>query len=209
MSNSNKHNFNFARKTKSKPKNAPEIRRTKRNQVRKMHMGGPAGNMEYHEHQCSDWNGEAWFIGMNTNINLCNMAGYDASLYNPYPNPVAGCSSPPCCQYNEATLTCESVFSSGVMPGDATSDGQVNVMDVVRIVGHITGDVTLVGEQLQAADYNGDGFVDVNDVVALVNQIAGSFPPQQQSAMQEHLRRALAPLGVNISNTVRRLRRRR
>jgi len=55
--------------------------------------------------------------------------------------------------------------------GDTNSDGGVDVLDVVAMVGHIIGNSELQGTALCAADFNGDGGVDVLDVVAVVQVI--------------------------------------
>ena len=55
--------------------------------------------------------------------------------------------------------------------GDTNSDGGVDVLDVVAMVGHIIGNSELTGTALCAADFNGDGGVDVLDVVAVVQVI--------------------------------------
>ena len=53
-------------------------------------------------------------------------------------------------------------------------DGVVNVVDVVKLVGHILGSTPLGGYLLCEADMNGDGVVNVVDVVAMVNAILNS-----------------------------------
>jgi len=53
-------------------------------------------------------------------------------------------------------------------------DGIVNVVDVVKLVGHILGTSPLGGFLLCEADLNGDGIINVVDVVAIVNIILGS-----------------------------------
>ena len=52
------------------------------------------------------------------------------------------------------------------MPGDATGDGYLDVMDVVMIVDFILND-----EYDMYADINQDGILNVMDVVELVNRI--------------------------------------
>jgi len=53
-------------------------------------------------------------------------------------------------------------------------DGIVNVVDVVKLVGHILGTSPLGGFLLCEADLNGDDIINVVDVVAMVNVILGS-----------------------------------
>ncbi len=57
-----------------------------------------------------------------------------------------------------------------IMPGDANGDGQLNVMDIVEMVGHIMDDPsdTFV---FAAADIDGNGTVNVMDLVNLVELI--------------------------------------
>jgi len=52
-------------------------------------------------------------------------------------------------------------------------DGVVNVVDVVKLVGHILGTSPLGGYLLCEADLNGDSVVNVVDVVGIVNTILG------------------------------------
>jgi hypothetical protein len=53
-------------------------------------------------------------------------------------------------------------------------DGIVNVVDVIKLIGHILGDTPLGGYLLCNADLNGDGIVNVVDVVGVVNTILGN-----------------------------------
>ena len=61
-----------------------------------------------------------------------------------------------------------------VCPGEVNGDGTRNVLDVILIMNHIVGNVTLVGDSLQAADVNGDGSVNVLDTVLLQNHVVGN-----------------------------------
>jgi len=58
-----------------------------------------------------------------------------------------------------------------ILLGDVNNDGSVDVLDIVTIVGHITGENTLSAEQVNIADTNQDGFVDVLDVVEIILRI--------------------------------------
>ena len=60
---------------------------------------------------------------------------------------------------------------SSSIAGDVNLDGNVDVVDVVAVVGHILGNTTLEGESLTNADISGDGTIDVVDVVAIVSEI--------------------------------------
>ncbi len=57
--------------------------------------------------------------------------------------------------------------------GDVNLDVQVNVADLVNIVGFIIGDYTLDSRRFEVADIVTDGSVDVFDLVAVVNLIYG------------------------------------
>jgi hypothetical protein len=57
--------------------------------------------------------------------------------------------------------------------GDVNLDVQVNVADLVSIVGYIIGDYNLNGRRFEVADIVSDGSVDVFDLVAVVNLIYG------------------------------------
>ena len=57
-------------------------------------------------------------------------------------------------------------------PGDTNDDGGIDVLDIVSIVNHILGNVTL--GNLCAGDMNSDGGIDVLDIVAIVNIILGN-----------------------------------
>ena len=68
--------------------------------------------------------------------------------------------------YEVPTYSCE---ESSFMPGDATGDGYLDVMDVVMIVDFILND-----EYDMYADINQDGILNVMDVVELVSTILGN-----------------------------------
>jgi hypothetical protein len=55
----------------------------------------------------------------------------------------------------------------------AAGDGIVNVVDVVKLVGHILGTSPLGGFLLCEADVSGDGIINVVDIVGMVNIILG------------------------------------
>ena len=58
--------------------------------------------------------------------------------------------------------------------GDATEDGNVNVLDVVQMVGAILGNGTLTESGTCNADINSDGTLNILDVVAVVQSILGN-----------------------------------
>ena len=55
--------------------------------------------------------------------------------------------------------------------GDINSDGIINVVDIVALVGYIIGEGELSEEALLQADFNGDGIINVVDIVAIVSLI--------------------------------------
>ena len=55
--------------------------------------------------------------------------------------------------------------------GDVNFDSELNVLDVVMIVGYVLGNDELTDIQIQASDMNSDGMVDVLDIVTLVGAI--------------------------------------
>jgi hypothetical protein len=66
--------------------------------------------------------------------------------------------------------------------GDVNFDDAVDVLDVVAVVGHILGGISLEGVALCDADVNQDGGVDVLDVVAIVGGILGNRGEEATSA---------------------------
>ncbi|MFQ6093893.1 MAG: dockerin type I domain-containing protein [bacterium] len=69
------------------------------------------------------------------------------------------------------------VFKLRVGPrkGDVNNDGEVNVLDVIRVVNIILGlGPPPTEDELWAADFNDDGMVNVLDVVGMVNEILGA-----------------------------------
>lgn len=62
---------------------------------------------------------------------------------------------------------------SSSLRGDVNHDGMVNVQDVVRLIQHITGELSLATSDLVQADVNGDGQVSDQDVANLVRHLTG------------------------------------
>ena len=73
-------------------------------------------------------------------------------------------------EYINGKLTIE---EPDFIPGDANSDGNVNVTDIVEIVNYILGHPSAKFNKV-AADVNGDGVVNVTDIVSVVNIILSS-----------------------------------
>lgn len=57
------------------------------------------------------------------------------------------------------------------LQGDANLDENINIQDIILVVGQILGTVSLNGEQLNQADVNNDSIVDILDIVSLVGFI--------------------------------------
>ena len=51
------------------------------------------------------------------------------------------------------------------------SDSVINVLDIVAVVGYITGNNQFTPEQMCQGDLNYDGLINVIDIVTLVNYI--------------------------------------
>ena len=57
------------------------------------------------------------------------------------------------------------------MAGDTNFDGIVDILDIVRIVNNIMGNLEFSNDEFTAADFNADGIVDILDIVQIVNYI--------------------------------------
>ena len=55
--------------------------------------------------------------------------------------------------------------------GDINFDGIVDILDIVRIVNYIMGDIEFNENEFTGADYNADGIVNILDIVQIVNYI--------------------------------------
>ena len=60
------------------------------------------------------------------------------------------------------------------LAGDVNEDGEINVLDIVVIIGFILGIDTPSDSEYSASDYNADGAVNVQDIVAIVSLIFNS-----------------------------------
>jgi hypothetical protein len=75
-------------------------------------------------------------------------------------------------------LFCESEFAVTVetfICGDTDAEGNVNVSDVVRLLGYVFESQT-APEPLESGDVNCDGSINVSDVVQLINYVFGDGP---------------------------------
>lgn len=55
--------------------------------------------------------------------------------------------------------------------GDVSGDGDINTLDLLKVLKHIKGDSVLSGEMLQSADTNNDGVVDSLDLLRVLKVI--------------------------------------
>ena len=60
-----------------------------------------------------------------------------------------------------------------VIMGDVSSDGNINISDIIKIKNNIINVLTLTGTQELGADVNGNSRVDVGDIVKIKNYIIG------------------------------------
>ena len=67
---------------------------------------------------------------------------------------------------NEPTIE-----ACGGVSGDTNNDSEVDVLDIVMIVDHLTSEALLIGDSLCQADINFDLSVDILDVVIIVSAI--------------------------------------
>ena len=82
-----------------------------------------------------------------------------------------------------ATTTATVKVVNSLGRGDADADGTVLPADAARILAHVVGNITLVGEQLWAADANQDGFVTSYDAYFVLYFYANqSWPLAKMSA---------------------------
>ena len=61
------------------------------------------------------------------------------------------------------------------LPGDVNYDGNLDVIDIVLIVGYIIGNNIFTEDQISVGDYSDDGLLNVVDIVSLVNIILNGF----------------------------------
>jgi len=60
-----------------------------------------------------------------------------------------------------------------ILSGDCNGDGEIDILDVVALVGVILGNSELTPSQAEAADMDGNGLLNILDIIALVNLILG------------------------------------
>ena len=60
-----------------------------------------------------------------------------------------------------------------ILSGDCNGDGEIDILDVVALVGVILGNSELIPSQAEAADMDGNGLLNILDIIALVSLILG------------------------------------
>ncbi len=133
----------------------------------------PAGDHEFII-LCVNTEGEWWndIWGSSTVYN----APIDGSCWNgnsEYPNYVLNVDgSGDAVTVSYCAGSCEETCSDDECTmGDVNGDGDVNVLDIIQIVGYVISGTA--DFDLACADSNGDGVVNILDIVALVNTILG------------------------------------
>ena len=71
------------------------------------------------------------------------------------------------------TATLEDEIEIPAVKGDATGDGEVDILDIITANKAILGQKTLTPEQTQALDIDGNGIVDTTDSLAIMKYITG------------------------------------
>ncbi len=72
-----------------------------------------------------------------------------------------------------ATCSIKVVKQDSVVKGDLTGDGEVAMVDVVKVARAVGGYITLTPEEVAAADVTGDGEVAMGDVVKIARYVGG------------------------------------
>jgi hypothetical protein len=67
--------------------------------------------------------------------------------------------------------TVDSCLGIEILVGDVNQDDDVNILDVVKIVAYMMGQIILSDIALIAADFNGDGSINVLDIVMMLEYI--------------------------------------
>ena len=74
-----------------------------------------------------------------------------------------------------AELTIEKVISEldeyVYTPGDANSDENIDILDIVTSIAHILGQDIISGGAFYAADMNSDGVINIQDIILIINLI--------------------------------------
>ena len=67
--------------------------------------------------------------------------------------------------------TVDSCLDIEILVGDVNQDDDINILDVVKIVAYMMGQIILSDIALIAADFNGDGSINVLDIVMMLEYI--------------------------------------
>ena len=55
--------------------------------------------------------------------------------------------------------------------GDTNADGIVDILDILRVVNYILGNIDFTESEYAAANYNGDELIDILDILQIINHI--------------------------------------
>ena len=75
------------------------------------------------------------------------------------------------CSFCNEVLVAQIEVPVIILPGDATNDGSIDIMDLVTIIDYIVSNTD--PSSLTNADANGDGTVDIMDLVWIIDMIVG------------------------------------
>ncbi len=78
-----------------------------------------------------------------------------------------------CLNYPQRFFCVRSALALPQRLGDLDGDGQIIVLDLVRLINHINGSANLDPQLRGYADVNGDGYVNQADVAMLADAILG------------------------------------
>ena len=75
--------------------------------------------------------------------------------------------------YGQMDFSIDSTIN-GIILGDVNFDGNINVQDILILVGIIVDNIQANDFQMYAADVNGDSVIDILDIISIVNIILGT-----------------------------------
>jgi len=62
-----------------------------------------------------------------------------------------------------------------IIQGDVNYDGDLNILDIVKVVNYILGTYDFTDMQFSLADMNQDGVIDILDLIQLANAILNDY----------------------------------
>ena len=72
------------------------------------------------------------------------------------------------CGYN---VDCLGECSESICSGDTNFDGIVDILDILRVVYFIVGNLSFNDDEFNAGDFNSDGVINVQDIMQMINVI--------------------------------------